>query len=264
MRFKNAADGVAMMSRTRRTLAGVSLLAVLGAAGAGCGGSGSESRSDSASGVTVSVAGDTVTLQRAAKSTAGTDGAAGQVACTDDYEKLATATAEPAPTEPWYAATLITWPTASDESTATLSHELEGAVDLCVAQTSDSSAQVVVYFTDEAKAGVEKLQADGTREQQAAQASAALRSAAQAAVGAVSDGAFPAAASLVKTIGDQGFHVEEAKDLSAVSETGTLYVITSRTTEKRLVMALENEKGVVKTATQGVKGSSKVATARKP
>src|SRR5581483_9375010 len=52
------------------------------------------SASDKASGLTVTVSGDQVTIGRSATSTAGTGGAAGQVACTTDYRKLATATAE--------------------------------------------------------------------------------------------------------------------------------------------------------------------------
>jgi hypothetical protein len=253
-----------MTSRTFRALAaGACSLAILVLAVATCGdGSDSASASDSASGVTVSVAGDQVVLKRTAKSTAGTDSAAGQVACTDDYAKLAKATTQPAPTQSWYAATLITRPAANEESTATLSHELEGDPDLCIAQTSDSSAQVVVYFSDKAKAGIEDLQNDGTREQQAAQASSALKSAAQAAVAAVSKGSFPDTASLVETITAQGFYVEQATDLSEVKDTGTMYVITSQTSKKRLVVALKNTKGAIKAATQAVKGSAKVTTTK--
>src|SRR6266511_1814810 len=177
-----------MISRRFRALACASFLSVLAVGVAACGGGSSDptSATDQASGITVSVAGDQVTLKRTAKSTAGTGGTSGQVSCTDEYAKLVNAKAQPAPTQPWYSATLITWPAANKESTATLSHALKGDPDLCIAQTSDSSAQAIVYFSAEVKTGVQKLQADGTRKQQAAQASAALKAAAQAAVAAVS------------------------------------------------------------------------------
>jgi hypothetical protein len=238
--FRRTAEGVAMTSWTSRALSCALSLPVLALGAAACGdGSTAELASDEASGVSVSVAGDEVTLKRTADSTSGTDGAAGQVSCTDDYAKLAKATTEPAPTQPWYAATLITWPAANKESTATLSHELEGDVDFCI----------------------EELQSDGTREQQAAQASAALKSAAQTAAGSASNGSFPAVASVVETITAQGFYVEQASDLGEVTETGTMYVITGQTTKKRLVVAIKNSKGAVKVATQNVKGSAKVRTA---
>jgi hypothetical protein len=249
-----------------RALTCASLLSVLAVGVAACGGSDSKSDSrsatDQASGITVSVAGDQVTLKRTAKSTAGTGGTSGQVSCTDDYAKLVKATAQPAPTQPWYSATLITWPAANKESTATLSHELNGDPQLCVAQTSDSSAQAIVYFSAKVKAGVQKLQADGTRTQQASQASTALKAAAQAAVATVSKGSFPAATSLVQAITAQGLYVKQAADLGGVTETGTMYVITGRTTTKKLVVALKDSKGAVQTVTQGVKGSAKVATAK--
>ena len=47
-----------------------------------------------------------------------------------------------------------------------------------------------------------------------------------------------------------------------MTQTGTLYVITGSTTTKKLVVALKDSKGAVQTATQGVKGSAKVATAK--
>src|SRR5919106_164062 len=228
-----------------RALACASLLSVLAVGVAACGGSDSKSDSrsatDQASGITVSVAGDQVTLKRTAKSTAGTGGTSGQVSCTDDYAKLVKATAQPAPTQPWYSATLITWPAANKESSATLSHELDGDPQLCVAQTSDSSAQAIVYFSAKVKAGVQKLQAD---------------------VATVSKGSFPAATSLVQAITAQGLYVKQAADLGGVTETGTMYVITGRTTTKKLVVALKDSKGAVQTVTQGVKGSAKVATAK--
>jgi hypothetical protein len=256
-----------MIFRRSRALACASFVPILAVGVAACGGSDStsdsKSASDSASGITVSVAGDQVTLKRTAKSTAGKGGTSGQVSCTDDYAKLVKSTAQPAPTQPWYSATLITWPAANKESTATLSHELEGDPDLCIAQTSDSSAQAIVYFNGKVKAGVQKLQADGMRNQQASQASTALKAAAQAAVATVSKGSFPAATSLVQTIGAQGLYVKQAADLSGVTETGTMYVITGRTTTKKLVVALKDTKGAVQTVTQGVKGSAKVATAKR-
>ena len=253
-----------MISRRSRALACASFLPVLAVGVAACGGGSSDPKSatDQASGITVSVAGDQVTLKRTAKSTAGTAGTSGQVSCTDDYAKLVNAKAQPAPTQPWYSATLITWPAANKESTATLSHELKSDPELCIAQTSDSSAQAIVYFSATVKAGVQKLQADGMRNQQAAQASTALKAAAQAAVATVSKGAFPAASSLVQTIGAQGLYVKQAADLTGVTQTGTLYVITGRTTTKKLVVALKDSKGAVQTVTQGVKGSAKVATAK--
>jgi hypothetical protein len=257
-----------MTSRRSGALACASLLSVLAVGVAACGGgssssSGPKSATDQASGITVSVAGDQVTLKRTAKSTAGTGGTSGQVSCTDDYAKLVKATAQPAPTQPWYSATLITWPAANKESTATLSHELKGDPQLCIAQTADSSTQAIVYFNAKVKAGVQKLQADGMRNQQASQASTALKAAAQAAVATVSKGSFPAATTLVQTLSAQGLYVKQAADLSGVTETGTLYVITGQTTTKKLVAALKDAKGAVQTVTQGVKGSAKVSTAKR-
>jgi hypothetical protein len=257
-----------MNSRRSRALACASLLSVLAVGVTACGGgSGSnsdpKSATDQASGITVSVAGDRVTLKRTAKSTAGTGGTSGQVSCTDDYAKLVKATAQPAPTQPWYSATLITWPAANKQSTATLSHELKGDPQLCIAQTADSSTQAIVYFDAKVKAGVQKLQADNMRNQQASQASTALKAAAQAAVATVSKASFPAATTLVQTISAQGLYVKQAADLSGVTDTGTMYVITGQTTTKKLVVALKDTKGAVQTVTQGVKGSAKVATAKR-
>jgi hypothetical protein len=254
-----------MPFRRSRALACASFVPILAVGVAACGGGSSDPKSatDQTSGITVSVAGDQVTLKRTAKSTAGTGGTSGQVSCTDDYARLVNAKAQPAPTQPWYSATLITWPAANKASTATLSHALEGDPDLCIAQTSDSSAQAIVYFSDKVKSGVQKLQADGMRTQQASQASTALKAAAQAAVATVSKGSFPAAASLVQTISAQGLYVKQAADLSGVTQTGTLYVITGQTTTKKLVVALEDAKGAIQTVTQGVKGSAKVATAKR-
>jgi hypothetical protein len=172
------------------------------------------------------------------------------VACTDDYAKLAKATTQPAPTQSSYASTLITWPAANEESTATLSQRARGrsrplrCADLGFQRPGRRVLQ------RQATGGIEDLQNDGTREQQAAQASSALKSAAQAAVAAVSEGSFPDTASLVETITAQGFCIEQATDLSEVKDTGTMYVVTSQTSKKRLVIALKNTKGAFKAATQ--------------
>ena len=107
-----------MRLRDLRALALVSTLSAFALGVAACGGGGSShtsSASDKPSGLTVDVAGDQVTLERSATSTAGTGGASGKIGCTDDFRKLIKATAEPAPTQSWYAATLITWPAASAE-----------------------------------------------------------------------------------------------------------------------------------------------------
>jgi hypothetical protein len=265
VRFRNIAHGAPMIFRGSRALACALALSIVAVSLAACGG-GSDSKSisasDKASGVTVSVAGDQVTLKRTAKSTAGSGATAGQVACTDDYTKLLKATAQPAPNQPWYSATLIAWPAANKQSTATLSHELKGDPDLCIAQTSDSNTQVVVYFSDKAKTGIQNAQAENTRNQQAAQASTALKAAAQAAVATVNKGSFPAAASIVQTVAGQGLYVREAANLSDVTQTGTMYVITGQTTTHKLVIALKDSKGAVQIATQGLKGSAKLATAK--
>ena len=215
---------------------------------------GAVSASDKTSGVTVSVAGDKVTVRRTATSTAGTGGAAGQVACTNNYKRLATASAEPAPSEPWYAATLITWPATGGVTTATLSHALASDPDLCIAETSASQTQVVVYFRPEVKSGVAMLQ-------QASQATAALGAAAQTAVGAESKGAFPAASVLLAAMTAQGLYDKQVPTLKAVTDTGTIYLITGETTKTQVVLAIK-AKGVVHTATQGLKGSPKLGTAK--
>ena len=219
------------------------------------GGARASSASDDASGLTVSVSGDQVTLKRSVSSTAGTGGTSAQVACTDDYSKLLKATALPAPTETWYAATLITWPAANAQSTATLSHALKNDPDLCVAQTSDSSTEVVVYFRDGVKADVEKLQ-------QAGQASAALQAAARAAVALVKQNSFPAVGVLVQTLTKQGFYIKPTADLTGATVKGTMYVITVKTTRTKLVVALKGANGVIHTVAQGVKGNAKLGTAK--
>jgi hypothetical protein len=227
---------------------------VLGLAACG-GGSKASSASDKASGLTVSLTGDRVTLKRSAASTSGTGGTSGQVACTDDYHKLVNATAVPAPTEAWYAVTFITWPAANAASTATLSHSLKNNPDLCVAQTSDTSTQVVVYFRHTVKTGIEQLQ-------QSTQSTAALQAAAQAAVAAEKKGAFPAVAALISKLNGQGFYVKQTAALSGATETGTMYVITSETTTKKLVVALRDAKSIVHTVTQGLTGKATLGTAK--
>jgi hypothetical protein len=240
--------------------ASLSVLA-LSACGGGGGGA-ATSATDQASGLTVTVANDQVSLKRSAKSTSGTGGTSGTVSCTDDYAKLVKATGVPAPSQPWYATTLITWPAANKESKATLSHKLAGDPQLCVVQSADSSASAIVYFDAKAKSGVAKLQTQNARTQQAAQAPAALQSAAQAAVGTVGKSAFPDATTLVQAITAQGLYAKAATSIGAVSEPGTLYVVTGQTTSKTLVLAVKDAKGVVHTAKQGVKGAPKLATVK--
>jgi hypothetical protein len=244
-----------------RALLCASILSVPALAVGACGSNpATKSATDAASGLTVSVSGDQVTLKRSAKSTAGTGATAGQVACSDDYNKLLTATAQPAPSESWYAATLITWPAANKSTTARLSHKLKGDPDLCIAQTSDASTQAIVYFSAKAKAGVKKQQADTARQQQAAQAPAALKAAAKAAVTALSAGKFPAAAALVKALSSQGLIVAQAGAISAVTQAGTIYVLTTQTHANKVTLAMKDSKGTINTATQGTKGSPKLAT----
>jgi hypothetical protein len=252
------------MSFRSRALPCALLLTVPALAVAACGsGPATKSASDAVSGLTVSLAGDQVTLKRSAKSTTGAGATAGQVACTDDYNKLLTAKAQPAPSLSWYAATLITWPATSKQTTATLSHKLKGDPDLCIAQTSDQSAQAILYFSAKAKAGVKKMQTNSARTQQATQASAALKAAAQAAVGALSKGSFPSAAKLVQTFTTQGLIAQQAAKIADVTEAGTLYILSTQTHPNKVVMALKDSKGTINTATQGTKGSPKLAT-RKP
>jgi hypothetical protein len=254
-----------MTARLTAPLASLAAACALALGLAACGGGGSgtnHSATDTASGITVSVAGDKVTLKRSAKSTAGTGGTSGTVSCTDDYAKLVKANAVPAPTQPWYATTLITWPATGKQTAATLSHGLAHDPQLCVAQTADSSASAVVYFGSKVKAGVEKVQTDNARTQQAAQAPAALQSAAQAAVGTVSKGAFPAPATIVQAVTSQGLYTKTIPQLTGAADKGTIYVVTGKTTKTSLVLALRDSKGVLNTATQGVKGSPKLATVK--
>ena len=176
--------------------------------------------------------------------------------------KLAKATAVPAPDQSWYATTLITWPAASKETTARLSHSLKSDPQLCVVQTADSSASAVIYFSTKVKDGVTRIQADSSRSQQAAQATAALQAGAQAAVGTVSKKAFASADDVVAAITAQGIYTKKAASLDAVAEAGTVYVVTGQTTRTSVVLALKDAKGVVHTATQGVSGDPKVKTVK--
>jgi hypothetical protein len=246
------------------TCAAVSVVSLLGLSACGGGGddASGQSATDTATGLTVTVADDQVKVKRSAKSTTGTGGTSGTVSCTDDYSKLVKASAVPAPTEAWYATTLITWPQTNKESTATLSHALKGDPQLCVVQTADQSASAIVYFSPKVKTAVAKLQTDSSRTQQAGQAPAALKAAAQAAVGTVSKSAFPDANTIVSAVTAQGLYTKAVADLSGVTEAGTVYVVSGKTTKSSLVLALKDSKGVVNTATQGTKGSPKLATVK--
>jgi hypothetical protein len=238
------------------------LVLALSACGGDDGGGSSTSASDATTGLTVTVADDQVKLKRSSKSTSGTGGTSGTVSCTDDYSKLVKATAVPAPDQSWYATTLITWPAAAKESSATLSHSLKGDPQLCVVQTADSSASAIVYFSTKVKTAVSKLQTDSSRTQQAGQATAALQAGAQAAVGTVSKKAFAGADDLVAAVIAQGIYTKKAASLSAVTETGTVYVVVDQTTKTTATLAMKDSKNVVHTATQGVSGSPQVKTVK--
>jgi hypothetical protein len=252
-----------MRSRLAASVVALSLVALLIAA---CGGSKNDNKksaSDRATGLTVSVADDQVSVARTARSTSGTAGGSGTVSCTDDYTKLARATGTPAPSQPWYATTFITWPSTGKSTTATLSHSLKGDPQLCIVQTSDQSASAVIYFDAKTKAGVEKLQTASAKTQQAAQATTALKSAAQAALGAVSNKAFPTSGdTLVAAITSSGLYVKSVASLDQATETGTVYVITGDTTKSSVELALKDSKGTVNTATEGVSGSPRLSTVR--
>jgi hypothetical protein len=252
-----------MRSRLAASVVALSLVAVLIAA---CGGNDSGSKksaSDRTTGLTVSVSDDTVSLARTARSTSGTAGTSGTVSCTDDYAKLVRASSVPAPTQPWYATTYITWPATGKSTSATLSHSLKGDPQLCVVQSGDQSASAVIYFDARTKAGVEKVQTDSAKTQQATQATQALQSAAQAAVGAVSNRAFPTSGdTIVAAITSSGLYVKSVASESDVTEAGTIYVITGKTTRSSLELALKDSRGVVHTATEGVRGSPKLATVK--
>jgi hypothetical protein len=232
---------------------------------AACGGGddgGGKSASDTATGLTVTVADDQVKLKRTAKSTTGTAGTSGTVSCTDDYAKLAKASAVPAPSTSWYATTLIDWPSANKETAAKLSHSLKGDPQLCVVQTADSSASAVVYFSPKVKAAVTKIQTDSSRSQQASQATAALTAGAQAAVSTVSKQAFAGADDIVAAVTAQGIYTKKAASLSGVTEPGTVYVVADQTTRTTATLAVMDTKKVVHTATQGVSGDPKIKTVK--
>src|SRR4051794_39707416 len=119
-----------MRSRLAASVVALSLVAVLIAACGGNSGGSKKSASDKATGLTVTVADDQVSLARTAKSTSGTAGTSGTVSCTDDYSKLAKASGTPAPSQDWYATTLIDWPAAGKTTSAKLSHSLKGSPQL--------------------------------------------------------------------------------------------------------------------------------------
>jgi hypothetical protein len=252
-----------MRSRLAATVVALSLVAVLIAACGGNSNNNKKSATDRATGLTVSVADDQVSLARTAKSTSGTAGGSGTVSCTDDYARLAKATGTPAPSQPWYATTFITWPDTGKTTSAKLSHSLKGDPQLCIVQTSDQSASAVIYFDARTKAGVEKLQTTSAKTQQAAQATSALKSAAQAALGAVSNKAFPTSGdTLTAAITSSGIYVKSVASLDQVTDTGTVYVITGKTTKDSLELALKDSRGTINTATEGVSGSPKLATTK--
>lgn len=216
------------------------------------------SASDKESGLSVSVAGDQITIKRTSASTSGTGGKAGQVYCTDDYAKLMSAQEQPAPNLPWYAASLITWPEKAKQTTATLSHALKAKPDLCVAQSTDGAAQAIVYFDGKVKTAIEKQQSDTAREQQAAAAEDAVTSAASIVVSAVTDDKFPAADQLVSSLTAQGLVAKTGASKAAATETGTIYVLTDETTDKQVVLAVKGADGKLVTATQKRSGDPKI------
>ncbi len=214
--------------------------------------------SDKESGLSVSVAGDQVTIKRTSASATGTGGKAGQVYCTDDYAKLMSAQEQPAPSLGWYAASLITWPEKAKSTTATLSHALKSKPDLCVAQSTDGSAQAIMYFDAKVKTAIDQQQSDAAREQQASAAEDAVTSAASTAVAAVAEDKFPAAAELVSALTAQGLYVKAAEAEAQVTEAGTLYVLTGETTDKQVVLAIKGTDGKLITATQKRTGDPKI------
>lgn len=250
-------EGMGLRRLLSSLLIGGSLLS-LSACGGGDAAPKAVTASDKASGLSVSLAGDQVTLKRTAASTAGTAGGAGQLSCTDDYAKLVAAKAQPAPSLAWYAASLITWPDKAKATTVTLSHSLKGKPDLCIAQASDSQTSVVMYFGADVKAAIEKQQITGQRDQQAASADDALKSAAQAAVAAATSGKFPDVATLTQGLTAQGLYVKTAANAAAATETGTLYILQDGTTNKQLVLSIKGPDGKVRTATQKTTGEPKL------
>lgn len=231
-------------------------LAVVGLAA--CGSSGGVkvkpvAATDPDSGISVKVAGTKVTVARSETSTAGTGGYSGQVACVDDYKKLAVAPREPAPDVPWYAATLITWPAKGASSTATLSHKLAGDLDLCVAQTSDGTTQSIVYFRPGVRAGLRTLQ-------QSIEPKEVLEAAASLSLPLVYKGAFPAPSAIVSALNSQSLYVQQTPTLAGVTKIGVLYVITGKTTKDTMFAAIKGTDGKLQTVTQGVKGQPKLGS----
>jgi hypothetical protein len=252
-----------MRFRLPALVAAFALVALVVAACGGNNGGSKKSASDRATGLTVTVSDDSVSLARTAKSTSGTGGTSGTVSCTDDYTKLAKASATPAPSQSWYATTLIDWPAAGKTTTARLSHSLKGSPQLCIASSGDQSASAVIYFDARTKAGVTKMQTDSAKSQQAAQATQALQSAAQAAVSAVSNRAFPTTGdTVVAAITSSGLYAKSVAAESGVTEVGTVYVVTGKSSKTSLELALKDTRGVVHTATEGVRGSPRLATVK--
>jgi len=246
----------AVRAPSKRVLGCAALLVAVATAATACGSSSkSYSATDASAGVTIKVSGAKVTVARSGTSTAGTGGGAGQVACVDDYHQLATATSEPAPDTPWYAATLITWPNAADSTTATLSHALDSPPDLCIAQMSDGSAQAVAYFRPAVKSGIQKTQ-------QSSQAKAVLQAVGQTATQKITKGAFPGVSVLLQALTASGMYATKTATLKGVTDPGTLYILTSETTDKQVVAAIMDNTGTVSTVTQGLKGAAKIATVK--
>jgi hypothetical protein len=65
-------------------------------------------------------------------------------------------------------------------------------------------------------------------------------------------------ASITSGLSSQGLITATAADESGVTDTGTLYVLTSKTTTSQVVMAIKGTDGKIVTATQGTKGSPKI------
>jgi hypothetical protein len=241
----------------RRAFLGLLLLCVaLGAAACGGGGNSTSTTkstfstaTDAAQGITINVDGDQVTLKRSKTSTAGKGGYAGQVACTDDYAKLAVSKREPAPSEPWYAATLITWPAQGEAQTATLSHALKGFPDLCVAEMSDLSVRSIVYFHPGLKDDLNKLQ-------QSVEPTRVLQAASSLALATVSKSKFPSAADIVTALNSQNFFTTQTPTVAGVTDVGAVYVIASESDPDTLVLAMKDANGTVHLAKQPAKGGN--------
>jgi len=209
------------------------------------------SATDPDSGVTVSVTGTRVTVSRSKSSTAGTANRSGQVACVDNYAKLAVYPHEPPPDLPWYAVTFFTWPGKGQSSSATLSHPLAGPLDLCVAEMSDETARAMVFFRPGVRAGLYKLQ-------QSVEPERVLMAAASLSLATVYKNQFPDVKAIVSALNSQDLYTLPTKTLAGVTQTGAVYVISSKTTPKQLFAAIKGSNGKVQTVTQGVKGQPKL------